>query len=120
VVLTKEKIMNEIEAVLDRLGVVAPLDWTVDAVQLIDDKRSPGWLLVVLAWDNAQQRFIVCDIAGNDGEVPGKPSHLSEPISSGDVARMLYVNRVAARLFRLYNSKAPSLAFGLPNEEDLT
>ena len=110
--------MNDLEMTLDRLGVIVRPDWTVDAVQMIDNKNGVDWLVVLLVWDSAQQCFLVCDITGNACDGAGEPERMSEPIPSGDVARLLYVNRVAARLFRHYNSKAPSLAFGKVNEEN--
>lgn len=111
--------MHETKSVLDLLGLNVPLDWTVDAFHLLDNPEG-GWKIVMLAWDNAQQRFLLCDINEDVHGDVGNPTNVSDPYVSGDLARKAYVDRIAARLFRLNNSKAPALTYELENEEDRT
>ena len=105
--------MHETESILDKLGLRLPVDWTVDALHLLDDTKAGGWQLILLAFDNAQQKFRVAELHGDDIELT-----VSEPMFSGDEARRMYVDRIAARLYRHYNCKAPALSFEVANKED--
>jgi hypothetical protein len=106
------KSMNEVETVLDKLGLVLPANWAVDAVHLLDTAEDGG-RVVVLGYDCSRQTSIIADINPDTGE-PDK----IQVYTTGDAARLAYVERVAARLFRYYNGKAPALSFEVQNKED--
>jgi hypothetical protein len=107
----KEKTMHETESILDKLGLRLSVDWTVDALHLLDDP-SGGWRVVLLVFDNAYQRFLVAE-QGQDDEL-----QVSDSYGLGDTAWRAYVDRIAARLFRHYNSAVPALSYERENKED--